>query len=103
MQERDCSRFDPSGANPVQVATPETLRRHAGGMKKPRYSRNPAHARRRLAAVRAQIESWRAVDCAGDWRKAADKARALTSLEAQEARWLAVLAPPPLSYFRYPF
>lgn len=51
------------------------------------------HARRRLASIQAQLATWRATDCLGDWRKAADKARALASLEAQEGRWLAVLSP----------
>lgn len=54
---------------------------------------SPAHARRRLAAVEAQLATWRSTDCSGDWRLSCDKARALASLEVQEARWQSVLAP----------
>lgn len=60
---------------------------------------SPATARRRLASVQAQIAHWRATDCTGAWRRAADKARALAALESQESRWLAVLNPPPVERF----
>jgi hypothetical protein len=66
---------------------------------RPRRPYSPAYARRQLARVQAQIAAWRDTDCAGDWRKSADKARALASLECQQARWLAVLSPPELERF----
>lgn len=68
-----------------------------------RYSRSPAYARRQLARIEPQIAALRAQDCIGNWRRAADKARTLASLEAQQARWQAVLDPPPVERFRMPF
>lgn len=68
-----------------------------------RYSRRPAHARRQLAKVQAQIAHWRATNTTGNWRLASDKARALAALEIQELRWLHVLSPPPLEDLRLPF
>lgn len=62
-----------------------------------------AHARRQLARIEAQLATWRATDCTGNWRRQADKGRALASLEIQQGRWLHILAPPPIDTYRLPF
>jgi hypothetical protein len=61
------------------------------------------YARRRLAACEAAIATWRATDCAGDWRRACDKRRELDRLEAEWMRWDRVLRPRPIEEYRLPF
>lgn len=62
-----------------------------------------AYARRRLAAIDTQIDSLRAKDCAGDWRAACDKRRALDRLEAERPRWDLRVHPRIEEEWRLPF
>lgn len=61
------------------------------------------YARRRLAALEVQIASLRARDCAGDWRAASDKRRALDRAEAEHSRWDAIVHPRVIQEWRMPF
>lgn len=73
-------------------------------MSRRRKPYSPAYAIRQLARIAAQQAVWKATDTTGDWRKQADKARALASLECQEAKWRGVLAPEPVrGFYSLPF
>lgn len=67
-------------------------------------TRSKPYARRQLARIAAQQAVWKATDTTGNWRLAVDKARALASLECQEAKWRGVLAPEPVRpFYSLPF